>query len=65
MALPVTSEALQIHGDAGYTTDLLNERYGDARLAKLLEGTSEIRLRVVSRRSAGSAPSPRTRDTHA
>ncbi|MCY3851291.1 MAG: acyl-CoA dehydrogenase family protein [Acidimicrobiaceae bacterium] len=45
----VTSEALQIHGGAGYTTDFPIERYWrDARLTKIFEGTSEIMLRLVS-----------------
>ncbi|MCP3938791.1 MAG: acyl-CoA dehydrogenase [Actinomycetia bacterium] len=49
MAERVTSEALQIHGGAGYTTDFPIERYWrDARLTKIFEGTSEIMLRLVS-----------------
>ncbi len=49
MAEQVTSEALQIHGGAGYTTDFPIERYWrDARLTKIFEGTSEIMLRLVS-----------------
>ena len=51
MAERVTSESLQIHGGAGYTTDLPIERYWrDARLTKIFEGTSEIQLRIVSDR---------------
>jgi alkylation response protein AidB-like acyl-CoA dehydrogenase len=51
MSERVTSEALQIHGGAGYTTDLPVERYWrDARLTKIFEGTSEIQLRIVSDR---------------
>jgi alkylation response protein AidB-like acyl-CoA dehydrogenase len=51
MAERVTSEALQIHGGAGYTTDLPIERYWrDARLTKIFEGTSEIQLRIISDR---------------
>jgi alkylation response protein AidB-like acyl-CoA dehydrogenase len=51
MAERVTSEALQIHGGAGYTTDFAVERYWrDARLTKIFEGTSEIQLRIVSDR---------------
>ena len=47
----VTSEALQIHGGYGYTTDLPIERYWrDARLTKIFEGTSEIQLRIISDR---------------
>jgi alkylation response protein AidB-like acyl-CoA dehydrogenase len=49
MSERVTSEALQIHGGAGYTTDFAVERYWrDARLTKIFEGTSEIQLRIVS-----------------
>jgi alkylation response protein AidB-like acyl-CoA dehydrogenase len=51
MAERVTSEALQIHGGYGYTTDLPIERYWrDARLTKIIEGTSEIQLRIISDR---------------
>ena len=51
MAERVTSEALQIHGGAGYTTDFPVERYWrDARLTKIFEGTSEIQLRIISDR---------------
>jgi alkylation response protein AidB-like acyl-CoA dehydrogenase len=49
MAERVTSEGLQIHGGAGYTTDHAVERYWrDARLTKIFEGTSEIQMRIVS-----------------
>jgi alkylation response protein AidB-like acyl-CoA dehydrogenase len=49
MAERVTSEALQIHGGAGYTTLHSVERYWrDARLTKIFEGTSEIQMRIVS-----------------
>jgi alkylation response protein AidB-like acyl-CoA dehydrogenase len=45
----VTSEALQIHGGAGYTTLHAVERYWrDARLTKIFEGTSEIQLKIIS-----------------
>jgi butyryl-CoA dehydrogenase len=51
MAERVTSDALQIHGGYGYTTDLPIERYWrDARLTKIFEGTSQIQLRVISDR---------------
>jgi butyryl-CoA dehydrogenase len=51
MAERVTSEGLQIHGGAGYTTDFAVERHWrDARLTKIFEGTSEIQLRIVSDR---------------
>jgi alkylation response protein AidB-like acyl-CoA dehydrogenase len=51
MSEHVTSQALQIHGGYGYTTDLPIERYWrDARLTKIFEGTSEIQLRIISDR---------------
>jgi alkylation response protein AidB-like acyl-CoA dehydrogenase len=51
MSERVTSEGLQIHGGAGYTTDFPVERFWrDARLTKIFEGTSEIQLRIVSDR---------------
>lgn len=49
MAERVTSEGLQIHGGAGYTTDFPVERYWrDARLTKIFEGTSQIQMRIIS-----------------
>ena len=49
MAERVTSEGLQIHGGAGYTTDFPVERYWrDARLTKIFEGTSEIQMKIIS-----------------
>jgi len=54
MAERVTSEGLQIHGGAGYTTLHAVERYWrDARLTKIFEGTSEIQLRIISDRLLG------------
>ncbi|MFE3229373.1 acyl-CoA dehydrogenase family protein [Nocardia sp. NPDC059228] len=45
----VTSQGLQIHGGAGYTTDFAAERYWrDARLTKIFEGTSEIQMKLIS-----------------
>jgi alkylation response protein AidB-like acyl-CoA dehydrogenase len=55
MAERVTSEGLQIHGGAGYTTDYPLERYWrDARLTKIFEGTSEIQMRIISDRLLGA-----------
>ena len=49
MAERVTSEAMQIHGGAGYTTDFAVERYWrDARLTRIFEGANAIQLRVIS-----------------
>lgn len=49
MSERVTSEGIQIHGGAGYTTDFPVERYWrDARLTKIFEGTSEIMQRLIS-----------------
>ncbi len=54
MAEEVTSEGLQIHGGAGYTTDFAVERYWrDARLTRIFEGTSEIQKRIISDRLLG------------
>ncbi|WP_163271785.1 acyl-CoA dehydrogenase family protein [Chelativorans alearense] len=55
MAERVTSEAIQIHGGAGYTTHCAVERYWrDARVTKIFEGTSEIQLRIISDRLLGA-----------
>lgn len=49
MAETVASDALQIHGGAGYTQLHDVERHWrDARLTRVFEGTSEIQLRVIS-----------------
>ncbi len=49
IAEEVTSEAIQIHGGAGYTRHFAVERYWrDARLTKIFEGTSEIQQRIIS-----------------
>lgn len=49
MAEKVTSEGVQIHGGAGYTTDFAVERHWrDARLTKIIEGTSEIQRKIIS-----------------
>ncbi|WP_116047108.1 acyl-CoA dehydrogenase family protein [Amycolatopsis palatopharyngis] len=49
MAERVTSDAMQIHGGAGYTTDFAVERHWrDARLTRIFEGANEIQLRVIS-----------------
>jgi alkylation response protein AidB-like acyl-CoA dehydrogenase len=49
MSERVTSDALQVHGGAGYTKLYAVERYWrDARLTKIFEGTSEIQLKIIS-----------------
>ena len=49
MAERVTSQALQIFGGNGYTTEYAVERYWrDARLTKIFEGTSEIQRKIIS-----------------
>jgi alkylation response protein AidB-like acyl-CoA dehydrogenase len=49
MAERVTSQALQIFGGNGYTTEYAAERYWrDARLTKIFEGTSEIQRRIIA-----------------
>ncbi len=59
MAERVTSEGIQIHGGAGYTTDFAVERHWrDARLTKIFEGTSEIQLRIISDRYLPRPSSP-------
>jgi alkylation response protein AidB-like acyl-CoA dehydrogenase len=58
MAERVTSEGVQIHGGAGYTSDFAAQRYWrDARLTKIFEGTSEIQLRILSDTLMGKVPS--------
>ena len=57
MAERVTSQALQIFGGNGYTTDYAVERYWrDARLTKIFEGTSEIQRRIIADSLIASAP---------
>ncbi|HSK60868.1 MAG TPA: acyl-CoA dehydrogenase family protein, partial [Actinomycetospora sp.] len=45
----VTSDALQVFGGNGYTTEHSVERYWrDARLTTIFEGTSEIQRKIIS-----------------
>jgi alkylation response protein AidB-like acyl-CoA dehydrogenase len=49
MAATVTSQAIQLHGGNGYTTERSVERYWrDARLTTIFEGTSEIQRKIIS-----------------
>ena len=46
----VVTDALQIHGAAGYSTEFPIERlYRDARVYQIWEGTSQIQRLVISR----------------
>ena len=52
-----TSQALQIFGGNGYTTEYSVERYWrDARLTKIFEGTSEIQRRIIADSLVAAAP---------
>jgi alkylation response protein AidB-like acyl-CoA dehydrogenase len=54
MAERVASEALQIHGGDGYTTEHAVERHWrDARLTRIIEGTSEIQHHIIAARLLG------------
>lgn len=49
MAETVTSEAIQVHGGYGYTTEFDVERHWrDARLTRIFEGTSEIQKKIIA-----------------
>ncbi|MCW2498029.1 acyl-CoA dehydrogenase family protein [Jatrophihabitans sp.] len=49
MAAEVTSQAMQLHGGNGYTTERAVERHWrDARLTTIFEGTSEIQRKIIS-----------------
>lgn len=62
----VTSEAIQIHGGAGYTTLHAVERYWrDARLTKIFEGTSEIQQRIIANNLLGKSELERIMAEHA
>ena len=57
MAERVTSQALQIFGGNGYTTQFAAERYWrDARLTRIFEGTSEIQRRIIADSLLAAAP---------
>jgi alkylation response protein AidB-like acyl-CoA dehydrogenase len=57
MAERVTSQALQIFGGNGYTTEYSVERYWrDARLTRIFEGTSEIQRRIIADSLLAAAP---------
>ncbi len=51
MAMRATTDAIQIHGGYGFTTDYPVERYfRDAKLTEIGEGTSEIQRLVIARK---------------
>ena len=53
-AMYVTTEAIQVHGGAGYSKELPIERYfRDAKITEIYEGTSEIQRLVISRALTG------------
>lgn len=57
MAERVTSQALQVFGGNGYTTQFAAERYWrDARLTRIFEGTSEIQRRIIADSLLAAAP---------
>jgi alkylation response protein AidB-like acyl-CoA dehydrogenase len=48
------SEAIQIHGGYGYTTEFPVERYyRDAKITEIYEGTSEIQQLIIARKLLG------------
>lgn len=50
MAEKVASDAIQIHGGAGYTSDYPVERiYRDVRVAQIYEGANDILRMVIGR----------------
>jgi len=50
MVCRCADKALQIHGGIGYMKDLVIERiYRDARLLRIVDGTSEIQRIVIAR----------------
>ncbi len=50
MAMKVTSDALQLFGGYGYTTDLDAERHmRDAKITQIYEGTNQIQRLIISR----------------
>ena len=49
-AVDVASEAVQIHGGAGYMKENQIERYyRDARITRIYEGTSETQKNIIAR----------------
>lgn len=54
-AMKVTTDAVQVLGGAGYTTDYPVERYmREAKVMQIFEGTNQIQRLVISRQLLGS-----------
>src|SRR5699024_9649753 len=52
-AMQVTTDAVQVLGGAGYTTDFPVERYmGEAKVMQIFEGTNQIQRMVIARHLA-------------
>jgi alkylation response protein AidB-like acyl-CoA dehydrogenase len=50
MAMQVTTDAVQVHGGYGYTTDFPVERYmREAKALQIVEGTNQIQRLVIAR----------------
>jgi alkylation response protein AidB-like acyl-CoA dehydrogenase len=53
-AMAVTTDAVQLHGGNGYTTEFPVERYmRDAKITQIYEGTNQIQRVVVAKRLLG------------
>jgi alkylation response protein AidB-like acyl-CoA dehydrogenase len=49
-AMKVTTDAVQIHGGVGYTTEYPVERYmRDAKVLQIVEGTNQVQKIVIAR----------------
>ena len=49
-AMKVTTDAIQVLGGYGYTTDFPAERYfRDAKITQIFEGTNQIQRMVIAR----------------
>ena len=54
IAVQVTSEAIQVHGGAGYVDDFgVSKLYRDAKITQIYEGTSEIQKNIIARELLG------------
>src|SRR5690625_6790748 len=54
-AMQVTTDAVQVLGGAGYTTDFPVERYmREAKVMQIFEGTNQIQRMVIARHLATS-----------